>query len=135
MSSVEPDKVIYTSKDSDGILKKHEIRTNFTLWSTGIAMNPFAEKVTTYLPNQVHKKAIEVDAYLRVKGAPRGEVYAVGDCATVRLVAYGDNFMLIHSPKLETSIVSHFLELVDEADKDKNGKIDMDEWEFMGKLF
>ncbi|KAF8723433.1 hypothetical protein AX14_009277 [Amanita brunnescens Koide BX004] len=116
VSSVGPDTVVYTAKDSDGNIKKHEIRTNFTLWSTGIAMNPFAEKVTTYLPNQVHKKAIEVDAYLRVKGAPRGEVYAVGDCAT-----------------LETSIVAHFLELVDEADKDKNGKIDMSEWEFMAK--
>ena len=86
VSSVEPDKVIYTIRDSDGNIKKHEIRSNFTLWSTGIAMNPFTEKVTTYLPNQVHKKAIEVDAYLRVKGAPRGELYAVGDCATVRLI-------------------------------------------------
>ncbi|KAF8350507.1 hypothetical protein F5887DRAFT_913519 [Amanita rubescens] len=114
VSSVDPDKVIYTTKDSDGNIKKHEIRSNFTLWSTGIAMNPFTEKVTTYLPNQVHKKAIEVDAYLRVKGAPRGELYAVGDCATI-----------------ETSFVDYFLELVDESDKDKNGKIDMGEWEFM----
>ncbi len=30
--------------------------------------------------------------------------------------------------------MDYFLELVDEADKDKNGKIDMSEWEFMGKL-
>ncbi len=81
---MEPDKVVYTARDSDGNIKKHEIRSNFT--PTGIAMNPFTEKVTTYLPNQVHKKAIEVDAYLRVKGAPRGELYAVGDCATVRLM-------------------------------------------------
>ncbi|KAF8629995.1 hypothetical protein AX15_003166 [Amanita polypyramis BW_CC] len=118
VSSVGPDKVIYTTKNSDGRVQKHEIPTNFTLWSTGIAMNPFTEKVTNYLPNQVHKKAIEVDAYLRVKGAPRGEVYAIGDCATI-----------------ETSILDHFLELVDEADKDKNGKIDMSEWEFMvGKI-
>ncbi|KAK2466734.1 hypothetical protein APHAL10511_000992 [Amanita phalloides] len=114
VSAVGPDKVTYTNKDPDGTLRKHEIPTNFTLWSTGIAMNPFTEKVTTYLPNQVHRKAIEVDAYLRVKGAPRGEVYAVGDCATI-----------------ETSIIDHFIELVDEADKDKNGMIDMDEWEFM----
>ena len=42
---------------------------------------------------------------------------------------------LYNTSKLETSIVAHFLELVDEADKDKNGKIDMSEWEFMGKLF
>ena len=34
-------------------------------------------------PNQVHKKAIEVDAHLRVKGAPVGEVYAIGDASTV----------------------------------------------------
>jgi NADH dehydrogenase FAD-containing subunit len=35
---------------------------------------------------QVHKKAIEVDAHLRVRGAPLGTVYAVGDCATVRVI-------------------------------------------------
>lgn len=34
-------------------------------------------------PNQVHKKAIEVDAHLRVKGAPAGTVYAIGDASTV----------------------------------------------------
>jgi NADH dehydrogenase FAD-containing subunit len=47
-------------------------------------MNPFTSRVSNLLPNQVHKKAIEVDAHLRVKGTPLGEVYAVGDCATVR---------------------------------------------------
>ncbi|KAF9014039.1 pyridine nucleotide-disulfide oxidoreductase-domain-containing protein [Cyathus striatus] len=94
----------------------HTIPTNFVLWSTGIAMNPFTERVSNLLPNQVHKKAIEVDAHLRVKGAPTGEVYALGDCATI-----------------ETSIVSHFMELVDEADQDKNGKIEFEEWEVMVK--
>ena len=47
-------------------------------------MNPFTSRVSNLLPNQVHKRAIEVDAHLRVKGTPLGEVYAVGDCATVR---------------------------------------------------
>lgn len=46
-------------------------------------MNPFAERLSSLLPNQVHKKAIETDAQLRVKGAPLGDVYAIGDCATV----------------------------------------------------
>lgn len=46
-------------------------------------MNPFTQRVSSLLPNQVNKKAIEIDAYLRVNGAPLGEVYAVGDCATV----------------------------------------------------
>lgn len=48
-------------------------------------MNPFTELVSSLLPNQVHKKAIEVDAHLRVKGSPLGDIYAVGDCATVSI--------------------------------------------------
>jgi len=66
------------------------------------------------LPNQVHKKAIEVDAYLRVKGAPLGTVYALGDSATI-----------------ETSVNDYLLELVDEADQNKDGKINFREWQFM----
>jgi len=46
-------------------------------------MNPFTKRVSSLLPNQAHKRAIETDAHLRVKGAPLGELYAVGDCATV----------------------------------------------------
>jgi NADH dehydrogenase FAD-containing subunit len=46
-------------------------------------MSPFTQRMSDLLPNQVHKKAIEVDAHLRVKGAPLGEVYAIGDCSTV----------------------------------------------------
>jgi len=117
VSSVHPNHVVYTKKDkATGKLTHYEVPANFVLWSTGIAMNPFTSKVAGYLPNQVHKKAIEVDSYLRVKGAPLGTVYAIGDCAT-----------------LETSIVSHLLELVDEADKNKDGKIDLAEWESMVK--
>lgn len=36
--------------------------------------------------------------------------------------------------QIETSVVSHLLELVDEADRDKNGKIDFDEWQTIGKV-
>jgi len=86
------------------------------LWSTGISMNPFAARVSSLLPNQVHKKAIEVDAHLRVKGAPLGDVYAIGDCATI-----------------ETSLVSHLLELVEEADRNHEGKISFKEWEIIVK--
>lgn len=114
VSAVFPDRVVYTVKGSDGKISTHEIESNFVLWSTGIAMNPFTERVSNLLPNQVHKKAIVVDAHLRVKGAPPGEVYAMGDCATI-----------------ETSAVDYLLELVDEADRDKNGKIDFDEFEVM----
>ncbi|KAK7693832.1 hypothetical protein QCA50_003404 [Cerrena zonata] len=116
VQEVYPDHVVYTTKNKDGTVESHEIPTNFVLWSTGIAMNPFVQRVSDLLPNQVHKKAIEVDAHLRVKGSPLGDVYAVGDAST-----------------LETSIVAHLLDLVDEADKNKDGKIDFDEWEIMVK--
>ncbi|RDX46860.1 nucleotide-binding domain-containing protein [Lentinus brumalis] len=114
VSSIDHDKVTYTRRKPDGKVETFEIPTNFILWSTGIAMNPFTKRVSELLPNQVHKKAIEVDAHLRVKGAPLGTVYAIGDASTI-----------------ETSIVSYLLELVDEADKNKDGKIDYDEWKIM----
>lgn len=116
VGAINPDYVLYTTRGADSKIEQHTIPTKFVLWSTGIAMNPFTQRVSDLLPNQVHKKAIVVDARLRVKGAPLGEVYAIGDCATI-----------------ETSVVNHFMELVDEADQDKNGKIDFGEWEFMVK--
>ncbi|KAJ7286128.1 hypothetical protein C8J57DRAFT_1286800 [Mycena rebaudengoi] len=114
VGAVTPEHVIYTTKNAQGQTEQHTIPSNFVLWSTGIAMNPFTSRVSDLLPNQVHKKAIEVDAHLRVKGAPLGDVYAIGDCSTI-----------------ETSVVSHLLDLVAEADRDGNGKIDYAEWEIM----
>ncbi|KAF8643820.1 hypothetical protein AX16_008838 [Volvariella volvacea WC 439] len=116
VESVGPDQVCYTLRGPNGEKIKQSIPTNFVLWSTGIAMNPFTQRISSLLPNQVHKKAIVVDAHLRVKGAPIGEIYAVGDCAT-----------------LETSVVSHFMDLVEKADRDKNGLIDFGEWEDMAR--
>ncbi|KAF8709427.1 Pyridine nucleotide-disulfide oxidoreductase, partial [Rhizoctonia solani] len=113
VKAVYPDRVEYEQREPNGKVL-YSIPSNFVLWSTGIAMNPFTQRVSNLLPNQVHRKAIEVDAHLRVKGAPLGTVYAVGDASTI-----------------ETSIVSHLLELVDEADKNKDGRIDYDEWEIM----
>lgn len=84
VASVTPNLVLYTAQNAEGKTEQHSIPTNFVLWSTGIAMNPFTARVTSLLPNQVHKKAIVIDAHLRVLGAPKGEIYAIGDCATVR---------------------------------------------------
>lgn len=92
VNSVHPDHVVYTLRSPDGTISTHEIPTNFVLWSTGIAMNSLTRRVSNLLPNQVHKKAIEVDAHLRVKGAPMGEVYAIGDCATVCILFW---FLLV----------------------------------------
>ncbi|KDR73557.1 hypothetical protein GALMADRAFT_251296 [Galerina marginata CBS 339.88] len=114
--AITPTQVLFTTKNAEGQTEQRSIPTNFVLWSTGIAMNPFAARLSSLLPNQVHKKAIEVDSHLRVNGAPLGEVYAIGDCATI-----------------ETSILRHFYELVEEFDEDKNGRIEFGEWENMVK--
>lgn len=133
VGEVHPDRVVYTTKDPDtGNIIEHSIPTNFVLWSTGIAMNPFTARISSLLPNQVHKKAIEVDAQLRVKGAPLGDVYAIGDCATVMSVPSGRDVSSYHL-QIETSLVSHLLELVEEADRNHDGKIDFSEWEIMGQ--
>lgn len=86
-------------KDADGNVIEHTIPTNFVLWSTGIAMNPFTSRVSSLLPNQFHKKAIEVDAHLRVKGAPLGDVYALGDSATVSVLVslWGSRLTCVHA--------------------------------------
>jgi hypothetical protein len=34
--------------------------------------------------------------------------------------------------QIETSLVPHLLELVEEADRNKDGKIEFDEWKIMG---
>jgi hypothetical protein len=36
--------------------------------------------------------------------------------------------------QIETSLLNHFLNLVDESDKNKNGKIEFGEWEDMGEV-
>ena len=92
VAGVTAREVLYTVKNKEGKTEQHSIPANFVLWSTGIAMNPFTERVSSLLPNQVHKKAIEVDSHLRVIGAPKGEVYAIGDCATVSQ-RLGPNYM------------------------------------------
>ena len=49
VSTVHPDKVCYTSKGHEGQVVEHAIPTNFVLWSTGIAMNPFTARVSSLL--------------------------------------------------------------------------------------
>lgn len=107
VQEVTPDKVIVTvkdPKDRDAKPVTKEIPAGFVLWSTGIgesgkgslearsarltttsAMQPFTKRLVDILPNQYHSKAVEVDSFLRVQGAPKGTVYALGDAATVNL--------------------------------------------------
>ncbi|KAI9623348.1 hypothetical protein H4Q26_014513 [Puccinia striiformis f. sp. tritici PST-130] len=114
VKEITPTSVSYTTKaDKD---EMHTIPAGFVLWSTGIAMNPLTQKLAGYLPNQYHKHALEVDSYLRVTGAPLGTVYAIGDASTI-----------------ETNLVNHLLDLVDQCDTNNDGEIDFDEFESMIK--
>lgn len=118
VKEVTPETVVYTQRDpATGNVTEHTIPSGFTLWSTGIGMNPFTVQVARRLPNQYHKRALEVDSHLRVLGAPLGTVYALGDCATI-----------------ETRLMDHFFELVQKCDKDQNGLISADEFQHMIKV-
>jgi len=117
VKEVSDNSVTYTTKDENGKPVEHTLDAGFTLWSTGIAMNPFTQKVASLLPNQYHAKALEVDSHLRVLGTPANTVYALGDAATI-----------------ETRLVDHLLEMVDACDSDKDGKIDSDEFGKMMKM-
>lgn len=46
-------------------------------------MQDFTKNLVDQLPNQFHSKALQVDGYLRVEGAPLGTMYAIGDASTV----------------------------------------------------
>ena len=93
-----------------------------------MAMEEAAFSASSGDPSQVHKKKrIEVDSHLRVKDTPAGEIYAIGDCATVR---FNGRWRL--SVYLFTDKDFAFIDLVIESDKDKNGKFDFGEWEHMG---
>lgn len=55
------------------------------VWATGIGLNPLILSILETLGDkQQNRRAIETDSQLRVIGAPPGEVYAIGDCSTVR---------------------------------------------------
>ncbi|PWN48839.1 putative NADH dehydrogenase, 64 kd subunit, mitochondrial [Violaceomyces palustris] len=114
---VEPDKVVYTVRDkSTGETKEFEIPSGFTLWSTGIAMSPFTKRLTQLLPNQSHLKALQIDSHLRVKGAPLGSMYALGDASTI-----------------DTRLIDYLYEFVDACDQDHDGRLSYPEFEVLAE--
>jgi NADH dehydrogenase len=56
----------------------------FCLWSTGVAQTDFCKRLAAKLDGQNNKHALETDTHLRLSGSPLGDVYAIGDCATVQ---------------------------------------------------
>jgi len=96
-------------RDANGMVR--EIPYGLCVWSTGIAPNPLIVSICAALPTlQEHKKVLVTNEFLQVKGVQ--DVYALGDCATIE----------------QEKLINHFLELFQEADKDKDGFLKYEEF-------
>ena len=81
---VQADKILFTQKDEHGATVTKALPMGFCLWSTGVSQTEFCKHVASLLDVQTNKHALETDTHLRLNGAPLGDVYAIGDCATVQ---------------------------------------------------
>ncbi len=85
VSEVRPDAIVFTQKDDNGKVVTKELPMGFCLWSTGVSQNEFCKRLATKLgAAQTNRHALETDTHLRLNGTPLGDVYAIGDCATVQ---------------------------------------------------
>ncbi|ANB14773.1 NADH-ubiquinone reductase (H(+)-translocating) NDE1 [Sugiyamaella lignohabitans] len=86
VDKILPDKVVFYQKGEDGKKLYRELPYGLCVWSTGVDQAPITKRVVKSLgpENQRNKRAIETDTHLRVFGTPQGDVYAIGDCATMR---------------------------------------------------
>jgi NADH dehydrogenase len=84
------------------------------------AMQPFTKRLVELLPNQFHSKAVQVDGFLRVKGAPAGTVYALGDASTVSAQCREEDG---RSRQIHSDMLAHLLELWEAHDLDKDDQL------------
>lgn len=85
VKEVQPDKIIFTQKQSDGNVITKELPIGFCLWSTGVSQTSMCQRLARKLDDfQTNHHALETDTHLRLNGAPLGDVYAIGDCSTVQ---------------------------------------------------
>jgi NADH dehydrogenase len=84
VQEVQSDKVLFSQKTESGEVLNKELPMGFCLWSTGVAQTEFCKRIAAKLETQKNKHALETDSHLRLSGAPLGDVYAIGDCSTVR---------------------------------------------------
>jgi len=84
VKEVFSDRITFSQKDDNGKIITKEIPMGFCLWSTGVSQTDFCKRLAQKLDGQNNKHALETDTHLRLAGAPLGDVYAVGDCATVQ---------------------------------------------------
>ncbi|KAF8475702.1 FAD/NAD(P)-binding domain-containing protein [Kalaharituber pfeilii] len=85
VQKVEADRILFTQKDeASGKIITKELPYGLCLWSTGVGQTKFAKSIASQLGVQKNKHALETDPHLRLLGTPLGDVYCIGDCATVQ---------------------------------------------------
>jgi NADH dehydrogenase FAD-containing subunit len=98
--------------------KNISIPCGMTVWAAGVAPTPLTLKVAGSIPEQTHNKALVADEFLRVKGIPNQNVYAVGDCLTVT----------------QKKMMDKLAELFTAADADLDGSLSLDELRALFKV-
>lgn len=84
VQEVTGDSVIF-AKNVDGQRQVYELPSGLTMWTTGVGLTRLVKRVMSKLASSQHnRRAIETDSHLRVIGTKPGEVYAIGDCSTLR---------------------------------------------------
>ena len=85
MKEVQSDRILFTQKGENGETVTKELPMGFCLWSTGVSQTEFCQRISEALGSvQSNRHALETDTHLRLNGTPLGDVYAIGDCATVQ---------------------------------------------------
>lgn len=109
VQNVGPDSVTTVNKEGESV----DIPFGACVWATGVAMNPLVKSLQGTLPEgtQTHFRSIVTDEYLRVRGAPDGSMFAIGDAATIE----------------QQKALDKADELFEKADADKNGQLSMKE--------
>ena len=89
-----------------------EIPFGACVWATGIAMHPLIKQLQQRLPEgtQTHFRSVVTDEFFRVRGAPSGSIFALGDAATIG----------------QEKALDHADELFEAAPKDADGRISLD---------
>lgn len=108
VQGVSEDRVTVVNNDGETT----ELSFGACVWATGLAMHPLIKQLQQRLPegNQNHFRSVITDEYLRVRGAPGGTIFALGDAATIG----------------QEKALDHADELFEAAPKDENGRISLD---------
>ncbi|KAL7746528.1 hypothetical protein RI367_008178 [Sorochytrium milnesiophthora] len=138
VTEVQDEVITYTLRHPDKSTTSVNLPYGFCLWSTGIAMQPITAKINKQIDEQTHKRVLEVDDGLKLKGVGlTAPIYAIGDCATIEnnhdgLISYEEfrhmgKWMCeqypraaMHLKKLDKRFFKY--------DTDGNGALDMEEF-------